>query len=197
MRRPASLDHDGIKEIFSRSGALLEGHFLLSSGLHSGQYLQCALVLADPKRAERLGQALAKLQPEKPDLVVSPALGGLIIGHEAARALGVRAFFTEREHGAMTLRRGFSIKPGERVVVVEDVVTTGKSTGEVAAVLRAQGAEVTGALAIVDRSAEPPALDIPLRALLRLEVAACKPEDCPQCRAGISIMKPGSRTAPK
>src|SRR5579859_2656920 len=141
-----------VERLFLEHGALLKGHFLLSSGLHSDKYLQSALVLAHPARAEELGRALAAKIGAKPDLVVSPAMGGLIIGHEVARSLGVRHYFTERVDGTMTLRRGFSLKPGERVVVVEDVVTTGKSTREVFAVIRASGAEVAGALSIVDRS---------------------------------------------
>lgn len=186
-----------VKQLFLDSGALLEGHFLLSSGLHSAQYMQSALVLAQPDKAGLLGEALAKLQKTKPDLVVSPAMGGLIIGHEVARALKVRAYFTERENGVMTLRRGFSLKPGEKVVVVEDVVTTAKSSGEVMALLRSLGAEVIGVLSIVNRGEQSVTLDVPFESLLKMKIASYKPEDCPLCREGLPLVKPGSRTKPK
>lgn len=182
-----------VEKLFLDSGALLKGHFLLSSGLHSDRYLQCALILAQPARAEELGRALAALIKTKPDLIVSPAMGGLIIGHEVARALGVRHLFTERVDGAMTLRRGFALQPGERVVVVEDVITTGKSTKEVFDVIRAAGAEVAGALSIVDRSEGAASLGTPYAALWTVAVPAWTAEACPQCKSGVPVVKPGSR----
>lgn len=186
-----------IENLFLEHGALLKGHFLLSSGLHSDRYLQCALVLAQPGAAEQLGRELASKVAAKPDLVLSPAMGGLMIGHEVARALGVRHYFTERADGTMVLRRGFALKPGEKVVVVEDVVTTGKSTKEVFEVVKAAGAEVAGALSVVDRSEGKSNLGVPYAALWAVSVPAWKPEDCPQCKAGVPAVKPGSRTEKK
>lgn len=182
-----------VEKIFLDHGALLKGHFLLSSGLHSDRYLQCALVLAHPARAEELGRALAAKLPVKPDLVVSPAMGGLIIGHEVARALGVRHYFTERVDGTVTLRRGFALKPGERVLVVEDVVTTGKSTKEVFDVIRAAGAVVAGACSVVDRAEGKAALGAPYEALWTVAVPAWTADVCPACKAGTPAVKPGSR----
>ncbi len=186
-----------MENLFAEHGALLKGHFLLSSGLHSDRYLQCALVLARPDAAEQLGKELASRVAEKPDLVLSPAMGGLMIGHEVARALGVRHYFTERVDGIMVLRRGFSLKPGEKVVVVEDVVTTGKSTKEVFEVIKAAGAEIVGALSIVDRSEGKLNLGVPYSALWTVSVPAWTPAKCPPCRAGIPAVKPGSRTEKK
>lgn len=196
MSRAQSLDAETLKGLFAESGALLEGHFLLSSGLHSGRYLQCALLLADPRKAQRVGEALAGLQNDKPDLVLSPALGGLIIGHEVARALGVRAYFAERENGAMALRRGFSIRPGEKVVVVEDVITTGKSSREVVELTRSRGAELVGVLALVDRTAGAAGAELPMRSLMRMTIPSFKPENCALCRSDKPLVKPGSRSGP-
>lgn len=182
-----------VEQLFLDNGALLKGHFLLSSGLHSDRYLQCALVLAQPSAAEQFGKALAQRVPRKPSLVVSPAMGGLIIGQEVARALGVRHYFTERVDGAVQLRRGFKLEPGETVVVVEDVVTTGKSTKEVFALVRAAGAEPVGALSVIDRSEGKAGLGVPHAALWTLAVPAWDPKDCPACRQGIPYIKPGSR----
>jgi len=186
-----------VKNIFLDCGALLEGHFLLSSGLHSDRYLQCALVLAHPARAEEFGRALAEKISAKPDLVVSPAMGGLIIGQEVARALGVRHYFTERVDGTVTLRRGFTLKPGEKVLVVEDVVTTGKSTKEVFELIRAAGAVVSGACSVVDRSEGNAALGAPYAALWTASVQTWKADACPQCAAGTPAVKPGSRKETK
>lgn len=186
-----------VEQLFLDNGALLKGHFLLSSGLHSDRYLQCALVLARPSAAEQFGKSLAALVPRKPSLVVSPAMGGLIIGQEVARALGVRHVFAERDNGQMTLRRGFALQPGERAVLVEDVITTGKSSGEVMALAASKGARVTAALSIVCRSAKPPELGVPVRSLLNLEIASYKPEACPLCKQGTPAVKPGSRPNPK
>lgn len=182
-----------VEQLFVENGALLKGHFLLSSGLHSDRYLQCALILAKPDKAEELGRALAAKTGLMPDLVLSPAMGGLMIGHEVARALGVRHYFTERVDGTMLLRRGFALKPGERVLVVEDVVTTGKSTKEVFEVIRAAGAVVAGACSIVDRSEGKAALGVPYAALWSAPVPSWSAEACPQCKAGVPAVKPGSR----
>jgi len=189
---PASTDW--VLRLLKRTGALLEGHFLLSSGLHSDRYFQCARLLQHPRHAARAGRALGALcRPLGAGLVVSPALGGVIIGHEVGRALGVRAIFTEREQGVMRLRRGFTIEAGEKVLVVEDVVTTGKSTLEAAAAVTAAGGVVVGLAAIVDRSGGV-AFPYPFRSLVRLQVATYAPEACPLCREGrLPAIKPGSR----
>jgi len=185
-------------DLFKASGALLDGHFLLSSGLHSDQYFQCALLLSDTAQAERMGQSLAARMPWDwaPVAVVGPAMGGVVIGHEVARALRVRSFFTERKDGVMELRRGFKVSPGERVMVVEDVITTGKSTREVIALLQKLGAEPVGALSLVLRAAEPPELGIPSEHLARLPAAAWSSQECALCRAGLPLVKPGSREKP-
>jgi orotate phosphoribosyltransferase len=194
------LQADETLKLFDETGAYLRGHFRLTSGLHSPEYLQCALVLQHPRHAERLGQALAArareiLAPgQTVDVVASPAVGGLIIGHEAARALCARFVFAERDaQGKMTLRRGFSIKPGETAVVVEDVVTTGGSTREVVEVLQSAGANVLAAGSIIDRSGGRADVSVPRVALVTLQVVAYQPDDCPLCRDGIPVMKPGSR----
>lgn len=178
------------------AGALLEGHFKLSSGLHSSRYLQCALYLADPTRAEAAGRQLAaRLKSAAAQLVVAPALGGVVIGHEVARALeDVPSFFTERSEGAMTFRRGFRIEPGCRVLVVEDVVTTGGSTREVMGAVTQQGATVVGVGAIVNRSGhENPFAPLPFTALLTVDVPTYPPESCPLCASGVPLTKQGSR----
>ncbi len=177
------------------AGALLEGHFKLSSGLHSPRYLQCARYLADPAHAEAAGRQLAaRLKSCSVQVVVAPALGGVIIGHEAARALGIRFLFTERADGVMQLRRGFSVEPGERALIVEDVVTTGGSTREVMDVVKQFGGSVVGVGAIVNRSGvENPFAPLPFTALLTVEVPAYPPEACPMCQAGSPVVKPGSR----
>ena len=174
---------------------MLEGHFRLSSGLHSPGYLQCALVLSQPREAEALGAALGKLvRALGAQTVMSPALGGVVIGQEVGRALGVRAIFAERADGALTLRRGVALDPGEKVLIVEDVVTTGGSTRETMEVARAAGAVVVGACAIVDRSGGKQGLDVPFHALLPMDVKTYQPDDCPLCKQGIPVVKPGSRT---
>jgi orotate phosphoribosyltransferase len=176
-------------------GALLEGHFKLSSGLHSPRYLQCALYLAEPAHAEAAGRQLAaRLKSCSVQVVVAPALGGVIIGHEVARALGVRSLFTERADGIMQLRRGFAIEPGERALVVEDVVTTGGSTREVMDVIGKAGGSVVGVGAIVNRSGvDNPFSPLPFTALLSVEVPTYPAEACPLCQAGSPVVKPGSR----
>jgi orotate phosphoribosyltransferase len=181
-------------ERFRRSGALLEGHFRLTSGLHSPGYLQCALVLQHPADAEALGAAIAeRVRHLGIQAVLSPALGGIVIGQEVGRALGVRAMFAERQDGVLTLRRGFVLSPGERVLVVEDVVTTGGSTRETIAVARAAGATVVGAASIIDRDGGRQALDVPYVALATVTLPTYQPDDCPLCRAGSPVVKPGSR----
>lgn len=187
---------DDVVEQFKATGALLEGHFILSSGLHSTKYLQCALVLQYPSAAEQFGSAIAeRFSGQGIELVASPAIGGLIIGHEVARALGARFIWTERDSGTMTLRRGFSVRPGEKTLVVEDVVTTGGSTRDTVAVLRAAGANVVGAASIVDRSAGDADVGAPRIALVTLSVPSLDPSDCELCRQGVPAMKPGSRKA--
>lgn len=185
-----------ILDIFKFQGALLEGHFLLSSGLHSAQYLQCARVLMDPKIASDLGARLAeKLQAAglAPGVVVGPAMGGIVIGHEVARAMGARSVFTEREGTGMSLRRGFSLEPGEDVIVVEDVVTTGKSTREVIAVIETAGARVVGVGSLVDRSGGQHGFEVPFGSLLTISVDTWGAAACPLCAAGSKAVKPGSR----
>ncbi|MGE3277404.1 MAG: orotate phosphoribosyltransferase [Vicinamibacterales bacterium] len=180
--------------LFRSSGALLEGHFRLSSGLHSPGYLQCALVLAWPRHAEALGAALGdKVRSVGATVVLSPALGGIVIGQEVARALDVRALFAERQDGTLTLRRGFTLGPSDKVLVVEDVLTTGGSTRETMAVARAAGATVVGACAIVDRSGGQHGLDVPFAALLPMNLPTWEPASCPKCAAGDPVVKPGSR----
>ena len=190
---------DPILAAFFDTGAYLRGHFRLTSGLHSPEYMQCALVLQHPKHAERFGKLLAtefrRLEPAlNVGVVASPAIGGLIIGHEVARALGARFIFTERDpSGKMVLRRGFSVEPGETAVVVEDVVTTGGSTREVVEILKQAGARVIGAGSIIDRSGGAADVGAPRVALKTLQVISYTSEDCPLCRAGEPVVKPGSR----
>jgi orotate phosphoribosyltransferase len=186
---------DEVLKIFRESGALLEGHFRLSSGLHSGGYLQCALVLQHPRHAEALGGAIAdRVRALAPQAVLSPALGGIVIGQEVGRGLGVRALFAERQDGALTLRRGFTLAAGERVLVVEDVVTTAGSTRETIDVARRAGASVVGAASIIDRGAEPNRLDVPFEPLVRHPLPTWDANACPLCQQGIPVVKPGSRT---
>jgi orotate phosphoribosyltransferase len=188
------MNREDLLDLFRRSSALLEGHFRLSSGLHSPGYLQCALVLQHPKHAAVLGAAVAeRLASLRPATILSPALGGLIIGHEVARAVGARAIFAEREDGVLRLRRGFTLTEAERVVVVEDVVTTGGSTRETMQVARAAGAQVLAAAAIVDRSGGAAPLDVPLHALVSLSLPTYEPAACPLCAQGVPLTKPGSR----
>jgi orotate phosphoribosyltransferase len=176
------------------TGAVLDGHFRLSSGLHSDRYLQCARLLMWPDRAEKAGRALAgRLAEFAPDAVASPALGGVIIGHEVARALGVRAVFAERKDGVFALRRGFSIAPEERIAVVEDVFTTGGSTREVCETVASAGGVVVAVGSLVDRGAAPGAFAAPARSVLSLRVPAWLPEDCPLCAKGVPVDTPGSR----
>ncbi|HEY3840125.1 MAG TPA: orotate phosphoribosyltransferase [Bryobacteraceae bacterium] len=190
---------DDVLKLFEQTGAYLKGHFRLTSGLHSPEYLQCALVLRYPAHAESLGRALAaeleKLTGGRSiDIVVSPAMGGVVIGHEVGRALGVPAIFTERENGIMTLRRGFRIEPGATAVVVEDVVTTGGSTREVIDLLRGAGAQILAAGSIIDRSGGAVDLGVPRAALATMKVTSWTAEACPLCAQGSPVVKPGSRS---
>jgi orotate phosphoribosyltransferase len=190
---------DSVLALFRSTGAYLQGHFRLTSGLHSSAYLQCALVLQHPEHAARLGALLAeelrKASAGHIDLVASPALGGLIIGHEVARALGTRFLFTERDAATkqMALRRGFTVTPGQTAVVIEDVITTGGSTHDVVEVLRAAGASVIGGGSIIDRSGGTAEVGVSRVALATLQVPAYDPAECPLCREGIPVVKPGSR----
>ena len=202
MHRPpdpeSSTNRDRLLDLFRSSGALLEGHFRLTSGLHSSGYLQCALVLQYPEWAAQLGRALGDRTRElKPTVVLSPALGGVVIGQEVGRALGVRAIFAERQDGALALRRGFSVDDRDRVLVIEDVLTTGGSTRETMEVARSAGGGVVGAASIVDRSGGSIRLDVPFHALLEMLLPAYQSDSCPLCAQGVPIVKPGSRPAPR
>ena len=186
---------DPVLDRFRRVGALLDGHFRLTSGLHSPGYLQCALVLQHPAEAEACGVAIAdRVRSLGAGVVLSPALGGIVIGQEVGRALGVRAIFAERQDGRLTLRRGFSLEPGEKVLVVEDVVTTGGSTQETIDVARAAGATVVGAAAIIDRSGGKQQIDVPFHALATVALPTYEANACPLCAEGKPVVKPGSRT---
>ena len=183
-------------DLFRRSGALLDGHFRLTSGLHSSGYLQCALVLQHPQSAESLGRALAdRVAALRATAVLSPALGGIVIGQEVGRALGVRALFAERQDGQLMLRRGFTLSESDRVLVVEDVLTTGGSTKETMEVVKAAGAQVVGAASIVDRSGGTAGFDVPFHALLEIVLPTYEPDKCPLCAQGLPVVKPGSRAA--
>ena len=189
------MNREVLLELFRTSGALLDGHFRLTSGLHSPGYLQCALVLQHPPHAEALGRAIAEgTRDLTPTVVLSPALGGVVIGHEVGRALGVRAIFAERQDGRLALRRGFSVTDRDRVLVVEDVLTTGGSTRETMAVAAAAGGRVVGAGSIVDRSGGRVRFDVPLHTLLDVALPTYEPETCPLCAQGVPVVKPGSRT---
>lgn len=192
-----AFDATTLEHLLRQEDALLSGHFRLSSGLHSDTYVQCARFLRRPDLAAPAAAALA-VQLEaaglKPDVVVGPAMGGVVIGYELARQLRVPGIFTERDiDGQMTIRRGFTIKPGEKVVIAEDVVTTGKSTLEVAKVLREMGAEVLAVASLIDRTGGKGGLDFPHFALLQVQAATFAPESCPLCAAGVPVVKPGSR----
>jgi orotate phosphoribosyltransferase len=188
------MTRDELLDLFRRSGALLEGHFRLTSGLHSPGYLQCALVLQHPQQAEALGRAIAgRVKDLGPTVVLSPALGGVVIGHEAGRALGVRAIFCERQEGALALRRGFTLDAADRVLVVEDVMTTGGSTRETIEVAKAAGGQVVGTASIVDRSGGTIRFEVPFATLLEIALPTYEPQTCPLCAEGLPVIKPGSR----
>jgi len=181
-------------ELYEKTGALMRGHFRLTSGLHSDIYLQSALVLQYPEHAARLGEALAAPYTDaRAQTVLAPAIGGILVAHEVARALGVRALFTEREDGAMRLRRGFTLTPGERCLVVEDIITTGGSTREVVECVRASGGSVIGVGSLIDRSGGTAAFDVRRASLATVSASTWPPEACPLCKSGGHAIKPGSR----
>jgi orotate phosphoribosyltransferase len=181
-------------EQFRQTNALLDGHFLLSSGLHSPNYLQCALALQRPTDAEFFGRAIADhFLDDDIETVASPAIGGLIIGYAVAQQLGVRFLWTERQDGVMTLRRGFTLKPGEKILVVEDVITTGGSTRECISALRQNGGNVVAAASIIDRSNGAADVGVPRIALVKMDVPTYQPDECPLCAGGSVAYKPGSR----
>jgi len=191
------MTRDELLDLYRRSGALLEGHFRLTSGLHSPGYMQCALVLQHPSHAEALGRAIAeRVRALGATVVLSPALGGVVIGQEVGRALGVRAIFAERQDGKLSLRRGFTLGPDDRVLVVEDVMTTGGSTRETIEVAKAAGGRVVGTASIVDRSGGTISFDVPFTSLLDIALPTYAPEQCPLCAEGRPVVKPGSRTVP-
>src|SRR5471030_2220059 len=188
------MTHDELLDLYRRSGALLEGHFRLTSGLHSPGYLQCALVLQHPQHADALGRAIAdRVRDVHATVVLSPALGGVVIGHEVARALGVRAIFAERQEGTLALRRGFTLADTDRVLVVEDVMTTGGSTRETMEVAKAAGGQVVGTASIVDRSGGTISFDVPFTSLLEIALPTYDSGQCPLCAQGLPVVKPGSR----
>lgn len=188
------LDEKGAIKAFEDNSAILKGHFLLTSGRHSDRYIQCALVMQHPDVCAELAEVLAsKLPPVSVDVTIGPAMGGITLAYEMGRRLGTRALFAEREDGKMGLRRGFSLKPGERVLVCEDVVTTGGSAKEVADMAKAMGCEVTAIACLIDRSGGKAELGYPLLSVLNMEVTSWPQEECPLCKAGSAPYKPGSR----
>jgi orotate phosphoribosyltransferase len=188
------MNPEAVLDLFRKSGALLEGHFRLTSGLHSDKYLQSALVLQYPEFATALGDALGeRTRHLDATVVLSPALGGIVIGQEVGRALGVRAIFVERQDGALTLRRGFTLSSSDRVLIVEDVMTTGGSTLETASAAEQHGARVIGAAAIIDRGGNASRLNLPLQSLVQMDVPTYDPKKCPLCARGLPAVKPGSR----
>ena len=191
------MTNEEVLRIYEETGALLKGHFRLSSGRHSDRYLQSALVLQYPRKAQVMGEALGKMvEPLEPQAILSPAMGGLFVGHELARALNIRHVFTERnkETDAMELRRGFTVEKGERIFAVEDIITTGKSVKESYQVARRLGAEVVGVGCLIDRSGGDNPFDVPVKALASLKVESWEEKDCPLCKQGIPAIKPGSRS---
>ena len=186
-----------VLEILRSTGAMMDGHFLLSSGKHSASYIQCAKLFQFPGLAQQVCSGLVERSRRLGhiDAVVGPALGGIIIAYELVRALDVRGMFTEREDGEMVLRRGFKIEPGERILIAEDVVTTGRTSLEVARVVRACGGEVAGVACVVDRMPEDKEVSLPLISATKMQIELYEPDDCPLCRQGIPLVKPGSRKA--
>lgn len=183
-----------IVRIFKETGAILRGHFKLSSGLHSAEYLQCARVLEHPEYAEKLCEALAeRFRSEKPDAVIAPAVGGILVSYETARSLGARSLFAERVDGKMTLRRGFALNERDRVLVVEDVVTTGLSTKEVIEIVKSSGSKLVGVGCLVDRSSEKINFGTRFEALIKVDIPTFEPTDCSLCKNKIPLTKPGSR----
>lgn len=192
------MNREEAREIFEKAGALLSGHFILTSGRHSGQYMQCAQVLQYPEYTQELAREIAQeFIKDRIEVVVGPAMGGIIVAYEVARQLGVKGIFCERENGQMTLRRGFAIEPGQRVLVVEDVITTGGSVEEVIEVIRGLNGEVAGVGVLVDRSNGSKDFGVKMKAVLPLEIESYPSDDCPLCQAGrIPAVKPGSRQMP-
>lgn len=183
-----------VNGILEKSGALQTGHFLLTSGKHSNKYMQCAKIFQHPDISSEISKDLAeKYDSYEIDIVIGPAVGGIILAYEVARQLEVRALFAERENGVMTLRRGFEIKPGSRVLVVEDVITTGGSVKEVIDVVRSAGGEVVGVAGVVDRSGGKVIFDVPFKSAIKIDIETFEPEDCPLCKSGSAAVKPGSR----
>lgn len=192
------MTNEEVLKIFKDCGALLEGHFKLSSGLHSDKYLQCAKVLQHPEISEKLCKELAaKLKGIKIDVVIGPAMGGIVIAYELARQLGARGIFTERVDDKVQLRRGFELMPGERCLIAEDVVTTGKSTKEVIAAIEESGAKIAACACLIDRSGGKADFGVPLAAMAVVNVAAYDEPSCPMCKAGLPLVKPGSRVFKK
>ena len=193
-RKGVKMTREEIIEIFTKSGAMLTGHFRLTSGKHSNNYFQCAQVLQVPQYTKQLCKELAdRFRQQEVETVIGPAMGGIIVAYEVARALGVRSLFTERENGKMALRRNFNITPGEKVLVVEDVITTGGSVAEVIEVVRKLGGQVVGVGVLVDRSNGKADLGVRTEALLTVSVETYDPDNCPLCEQGIPAVKPGSR----
>jgi len=189
-----SLKPEEILNIFKESGALMEGHFILTSGLHSRTYFQCALVFQYPWHGEILCRDIADhFRDQKIDVVISPAVGGIVFGQEIARQLGVRSIFAERVDGRMTLRRGFHIEPGERVLLAEDVTTTGGSVKEVMHIVKGRNSEIVAVTSVVDRSGGNARFGVPYHSLFQMDVTNFKPENCPMCLEGGRAIKPGSR----
>jgi orotate phosphoribosyltransferase len=188
------MTEDKVLTLMEELGALHNGHFLLSSGLHSDRYFQCARILQFPELARELGAAMSQFFADTPcDLVVSPAMGGILVGHEVARALGRRFVFTERKDGEMMIRRGFSLEEGEKVIIAEDVVTRGTSLLEVVKVVEEAGGVVTGLTSIIDRTSGEVELPLPLKSLAKVKVETWSAEQCPLCSQGVELVKPGSR----
>ena len=187
------MTREELLSLFEELGALQTGHFQLTSGLHSGQYVQCAAVFEYPKIAGKIVEQLVGQLPTDIDTIIAPAIGGINLGYEAARSLGCRFIFTEREDGVMTLRRGFVLKPGEKVLVVEDVVTTGGSVKEVLEIVRRHNCKILGVASLVDRSQGKTDFGVPFTPLISLTIETYRPEQCPLCAAGQPITKPGSR----
>ena len=188
------MNKEDVLKLFKETGALLEGHFLLTSGLHSPQYFQCAKVLQYPQHAQKLCWEIAyNYMSEKVNVVIGPALGGIVVAQEVARLMNARSIFSERENGRMTLRRGFEIKPNEKVLVVEDVVTTGGSINEVIGLVKEAGAQLIGVGFLVDRSMGRITFDVPKFSVIQMDVVTYQPDDCPLCKKNIPLVKPGSR----
>ncbi len=188
------MQNSEIIQMMIDSGALLNGHFQLRSGLHSNQFFQAALLLQYPDKAEKACRQLAEaFKGQKIDCVISPAVGGLIVGQELARALGVRAIFADKEDGNLVLKRGFSIRPGEKVVVAEDVVTRGGRVQQTIDLARGLGADIVGIGVIVDRSAGQASFDVPMHSLIQLDLATFEPDTCPLCKEGAQLDRPGSK----